>query len=60
MNSSLTERIKKIISKYPGRFAGVIIGLIIGLIIVIFGALKTSIIILCVVGGFFIGKSKER
>lgn len=60
MNNSLIERIKEIIGKYPGRFAGAVLGLIIGLIIITFGALKTSIIILCVVGGFLIGKSMER
>lgn len=59
MNNSLIERIKEIIGKYPGRFAGVVLGLIIGLIIITFGVWKTSIIILCVVAGFFVGKSRE-
>ncbi|MBU0600332.1 DUF2273 domain-containing protein [bacterium] len=59
MNNKLLERIKTLINKYPERFMGAALGLIAGLTIIIFGALKTFIILFCILVGFFIGKLRE-
>jgi uncharacterized membrane protein len=43
----------------PGKTAGALIGFILGILLFALGLLKTLLILLMVLAGFFIGKSRD-
>lgn len=53
------EQIAGWVRENPGKTAGAIIGFIIGILVFTLGWWKTLIVLLLVVAGYFIGKSRD-
>lgn len=45
---------------YRGRLIGSLFGLIVGAMFLILGFLKTFFLLICIVGGFFIGNKLDK
>jgi uncharacterized membrane protein len=54
--SEFLERLKELVRKNPGATFGGAVGLLLGILIIVFGPVKTGILILCCAIGFLIGR----
>jgi len=60
LNNNFLNSLKKWINQNPGKSAGVFIGLLMGVFLFTFGVLKALLILLLVLVGYFIGKSRDE
>lgn len=56
-SQSLYKYFLELLDRHRGKAIGIILGLLAGLLIVIFGFWKMILIIICILFGYFIGKS---
>jgi uncharacterized membrane protein len=47
---------EEIWQQHSGKIIGVTVGFILGLLIIVFGFFRTFFVLLCVIGGFVVGK----
>lgn len=49
-----------IMENHRGKAIGLILGLIAGILVINYGFWKTLFIVVCIIGGFFIGKAVDE